>query len=191
MQAVFSDLYDNGITPILTVDVKKHQFYVGPRLTFSRMNHSDYKSYKTRFDHLSEFIIDAGYRYSPLKEHKWLNPNVCINLEYARTFRLSRHYFDHTEPTPNDAPPLFDHSFNLETRAFYQSLYVYGGLGTEITIWKGLYGMINGGLGFGLLFHKAIFKNNDTQDVELVYNQPTIVESDVKKIISIGLGYRF
>src|SRR3989344_1814626 len=94
LQAVFSDLYDNGITPILTVDVKKHQFYVGPRLTFSRMNHSDYKSYKTRFDHLSEFIIDAGYRYSPLKEHKWLNPNA--------------------------PPPFFDNSLNQEREAFYK-----------------------------------------------------------------------
>lgn len=189
LQAVFSDLYDNGITPLLTVDVKKHQFFIGPRITFFQMSGAKYKSYKARFDKSNQVILNAGYRYFPLKKQKRFNPNLQINLEYGRTFYQYTGYYDHTQITPNG--PVFDHSFNLETKSYYSNWNIYGGLGLDISLWKELYLSINGGLGAGIRSYKMIFTNKDTNELEAEYKSEKYHLYGLEKMASVGLGYRF
>jgi hypothetical protein len=189
LHAVFSDLYDNGLAPLLTVDVNKHQFFIGPRITFFRMNGSAYKSHKERFDQTNQVILNAGYRYFPLKKRKWFNPNLQINLEYKRAFYQYSGYYDHTQIIPNG--PVFDHSFNLETKSYYSYWNIYGGLGLDISLWKELYLSINGGLGAGIRSYKMIYTNADTNELEAEYKTEKYHLYGLERMATIGLGYRF
>jgi hypothetical protein len=189
LHAVLSDLYDNGLAPLLTVDVKKHQFFIGPRITFFRMNVPEYKSYKARFNRTNQVILNAGYRYFPLKKRKWFNPNLQINLEYERAFYQHTAYYDHTQIMSNG--PVFDHSFNLETKSYYSYWNIYGGMGLDISLWKELYLSINGGLGAGIHSYKMIYTNTDTNELEAEYKTERYHLYGLEKMATIGLGYRF
>ncbi len=175
--AQFSNLYENGITPSLTLDYRKLSFAFGPRFVYDR-DLSDFRNC---------FLLDATFRYFPFDFGR-LRPFIGLAVEYERSHSDYTGYYDNSLQPPYGE--IYDHSFNGRWKSKAQTLNFYAFLGTEFTVWKGLYATVGVGVGARSYQSEKEVTNTDTGAIESTSERSWHLAGETY-MLSAGCGYRF
>lgn len=187
LSAVFSELYENGITPALTLDFQHHQISLGPRFDFYRMVHGK-QSY---FDRYNSLTLDAAYRYFPIDEWNGIRPFAMLAVEYLYTKYQTAGTFGPDTNFQQSYGPIFDHSFEGNSERRYAYLNFYAGLGVEVGLWKELYVSLYGGPGISFAHSEWKITNTSTNETEHYSEMKWRRSNSVVWMGSAGVGYRF
>ena len=183
ISSVFSDNYDYGLSPALTLNYKKCMLTLGPRFTYERI----FRENSIFYQQNDQLMLDAAFRYYLLPETKVVRLFAQAGTSYKyKHLAFEQEYRDELMLSYG---PAFDHDFLGVWDKVQHRISVCAGFGVDIRIWKQFSGFVSAGAGTSVEWGKSSVTNVGT-GVEESFSR-TRNYGKFSWIASAGFAYSF
>ena len=182
LEANFSSLNYDGLTPSISLGNDCHEFQLGTRLNFNKMIGHEAKNPQ-------RFVLDMGYRMVFFDRIKWLPIHGTFKTEYGLNTVTNNWAYEVPNEDDIEALYLGSSNFNANSEIKTHSIRFHLGLGTELSFGNNFYFKTDAALGIGGQTVKRAYQNADTGN-DVLHTMMLFGDRHLGWIVSAGFGYR-